>query len=84
MVNSKRLLLIIGWVNVVAALLLFQAFCGLMAICMGFVLKKGLSSTNPWASLDSSWYLEYCYRLVAQSLLYVKMTKNLDSWSFYN
>lgn len=40
MVNSKRLLLIIGWVNVVAALLLFQAFCGLMAICMGIVIKK--------------------------------------------
>ncbi|MFM9534135.1 MULTISPECIES: hypothetical protein [Lysinibacillus] len=40
MVNSKRLLLSIGWVNVVAALLLFQAFCGLMAICMGIVLKK--------------------------------------------
>lgn len=40
MVNSKRLLLIIGWVNVVVALLLFQAFCGLMAICMGIVLKK--------------------------------------------
>ncbi|MCM0622973.1 hypothetical protein M5J14_00385 [Lysinibacillus sp. OL1_EC] len=38
--NSKRLLLIIGWVNVIAALLLFQAFCGLMAICMGIVLKK--------------------------------------------
>lgn len=38
--NSKRLLLIIGWVNVVVALLLFQAFCGLMAICMGIVLKK--------------------------------------------
>lgn len=38
--NSKRLLLFIGWVNVVAALLLFQAFCGLMAICMGFVLKR--------------------------------------------
>lgn len=38
--NSKRLLLIIGWVNVVAALLLFQAFSGLMAICMGIVLKK--------------------------------------------
>lgn len=40
MVNSKLLLLILGWVNVVAALLLFQAFCGLMAICMGIVLKK--------------------------------------------
>lgn len=40
MVNSKLLLLILGWVNVVAALLLFQAFSGLMAICMGIVLKK--------------------------------------------
>lgn len=40
MINSKLLLLILGWVNVVAALLLFQAFCGLMAICMGIVLKK--------------------------------------------
>jgi len=40
MVNRKLLLLILGWVNVVAALLLFQAFCGLMAICMGIVLKK--------------------------------------------
>lgn len=38
--NSKRLLLLIGWVNVVFALLLFQAFCGLMAICMGVVLRK--------------------------------------------
>lgn len=38
--NSKQLLLIIDWVNVVVALLLFQAFCGLMAICMGIVLKK--------------------------------------------
>ncbi|UUV26601.1 hypothetical protein [Lysinibacillus sp. FN11] len=40
MVNSKLLLLILGWVNVVAALLLFQAFSGLMAICMGIVLKR--------------------------------------------
>lgn len=58
--NSKRLLLIIGWVNVVAALLLFQAFCGLMAI--------------------SVWGL-YLKRIIKH---HVKMTKNLDSWSFYN
>ena len=71
MVNSKRLLLIIGWVNVVFALLLFQTFVSSWLSVWGLYLK-GLSSTNPWAGLDSSWYLEYCYRLVAQSLLYVK------------
>lgn len=38
--NSKQLLLIIGWVNVVAALLLFQAFCGSWLSVWGLYLKK--------------------------------------------
>lgn len=40
MVNSKRLLLIIGWVNVVAALLLFQAFVGSWLSVWGLYLKR--------------------------------------------
>ncbi|MEQ6353560.1 hypothetical protein ABNX05_02915 [Lysinibacillus sp. M3] len=38
--NYKSLLLLIGWLNASFALVFFQLFFGIMAICMGIVLRS--------------------------------------------
>ncbi|MGG2081247.1 hypothetical protein [Lysinibacillus pakistanensis] len=38
--NCKSILISIGWINALFAFVFFQLFCGIIAVCMGFVLRK--------------------------------------------
>ncbi|MGE7909767.1 hypothetical protein [Lysinibacillus xylanilyticus] len=38
--SCKSLLITIGWINALFALVFFQLFCGIIAVCMGIVLRS--------------------------------------------
>ncbi|MFJ7733648.1 hypothetical protein ACIQXF_17420 [Lysinibacillus sp. NPDC097231] len=38
--NSKPILITIGWISALFAFVFFQLFYGIVAICMGIVLRK--------------------------------------------
>ncbi|MFJ7733649.1 hypothetical protein ACIQXF_17425 [Lysinibacillus sp. NPDC097231] len=38
--NSKPILITIGWISALFAFFFFQLYCGIIAICMGIVLRR--------------------------------------------
>ena len=44
--NCKSLLITIGWINALFAFVFFQLFCGIIAVCMGIVLKSDYMPKN--------------------------------------
>jgi len=38
--SCKSLLITIGWINALFALVFFQLFCSIIAVCMGIVLRR--------------------------------------------
>ncbi|MFB7157708.1 hypothetical protein [Lysinibacillus sp. NPDC056232] len=67
--NYESLLILIGWINVSFALVFFQLFCGIIAICMGIVLRKDYHATKHGRILIiagiiagiTGWILNYLY-----------------------
>ncbi|MEB2301240.1 hypothetical protein LAV72_16610 [Lysinibacillus xylanilyticus] len=67
--SYKSLLILIGWINVSFALIFFQLFCGIMAICMGVVLRNDYHEKKHGLILIivgiiagiAGWILNYLY-----------------------
>lgn len=67
--SYKSLLILIGWINVSFALIFFQLFCSIMAICMGVVLRSDYHEKKHGLILIivgiiagiAGWILNYLY-----------------------
>ena len=67
--NYKSLLILIGWLNASFALVFFQLFCGIMAICKGIVLRSDYHEKRHGLILIivgiitgiAAWILNYLY-----------------------
>jgi ABC-type antimicrobial peptide transport system permease subunit len=67
--NCKSLLITIGWINALFAFVFFQLFCGIIAVCMGIVLKIDYHADKYGLTLIivgiiggiAGWILNYLY-----------------------
>ncbi|MFJ6208736.1 hypothetical protein [Lysinibacillus sp. NPDC092081] len=67
--SYESLLILIGWINVSFALVFFQLFCGIIAICMGIVLRNDYHAKKHGLVLIivgiivgiAGWVLNYLY-----------------------
>ena len=67
--NCKSLLITIGWINALFAFVFFQLFCGIIAVCMGIVLKSDYHADKHGFTLIivgtiggiAGWILNYLY-----------------------
>lgn len=67
--NCKSLLITIGWINALFAFVFFQLFCGIIAVCMGIVLKSDYHAEKHGFTLiivgiiggRAGWILNYLY-----------------------
>lgn len=67
--SCKSLLITIGWLNALFALVFFQLFCGIIAICMGIVLRSDYQKKKHGFVLIivgiivgiAGWVLNYLY-----------------------
>lgn len=67
--SCKSLLMMLGWINALFAFVFFQLFCGIIAICIGIVLRSDYHAKKHGLVLIivgiitgiTGWILNYLY-----------------------